>query len=139
MSLIHRMAVSLVICASVMFLSFGESGQAADGPFGPIHMAVNRSAYNGSGCPIEIVFTATINFVEPHGDLAFNYHWERSDGSKTAVQVAHVSRNERSMVIHETWRLGAPGKHYDASMTLFVNSGNTHLSESSRSISVTCR
>ena len=139
MSWIHRTAVSFVICASVVFFSFVPSGYAYDGPFGPIHVAVNRSAYSGSGCPIEIVFTATINFVEPHGDLVFNYHWERSDGGKTAVQVVHVPRNERSTVIHETWRVGAPGKHYDASMTLFVNSGNTHLSESSRSVSVTCR
>ena len=43
------------------------------------------------------------------------------------------------MVVRDTWRLGAPGKHYDASVTLFVNSGNTHLNEGSPSVSVTCK
>ena len=139
MSQIQRMAVRLLVCTIVVFISVIQSGYAAGDPFGSIHVAANRSSYNGSGCPVEIIFTASINFVMPHGDLVFNYHWERSDGAKTEVQVVRVSRNERSMVIHEKWLLGAPGHHYDVSNTLFVNSGNTHRSESSRTISVTCR
>jgi hypothetical protein len=136
MSQIQRMAVGLLVCICVVF--FGQLSYASEGPFGPIHVAINRSAYDGR-CPVEIVFTATVNFVVPHGDLVFNYHWERSDGGKTAMQVVHVPRDERSMVIHEKWLLGAPAHHYDASIILFVNSGNTHLTEPSKTIGVTCR
>jgi hypothetical protein len=137
MSKIQRIAVVLLVGISVVF--FSQLSYAYEGPFGPIHVASNRSAYDGRGCPVEIVFTATINFVTPHGDLVFNYHWERSDGAKTATQVVHVPRDERSIVLHEKWLVGAPGHHYDASNTLFVNSGNTHLSESSKTVSVVCR
>src|SRR5450432_303015 len=138
MSQIRRITVTFLVCVSALAFSINLPSHAAGGPFGPIHVATNRSAYNGGGCPVEIVFTATVNFVMPHAALVFNHHWERSDGAKTAVQVVHVAPDERSMVIHETWRLGAPGNHVDASMTLFVNSGNTHLSEASKTVSVTC-
>jgi hypothetical protein len=118
----------------------GQAASADEGPFGPIHVATNRSRYTGSGCPVETMFTATINFVTPHPlGFVFNYHWERSDGAKSAVQVVRSGANQRSMVIHETWRLGAPGNQYSISETLFVNSGNTHLSQGSPVVTITCR
>jgi hypothetical protein len=135
----HR---SLTLGFGLTLLAFAASGSAyaEDNPFGPIHVAANRSQYAGGGCPIQIVYTATINFVMPHPKgLAFNYHWERSDGAKSPVQVVKPSANQRSMVVRDTWRLGAKGQHYDASVTFFVNSGNTHLSEGSPSVSVTCK
>lgn len=108
-------------------------------PFGPIHVAVNRHEYRGRGCPIEIVYTATINFEMPHPrGFVFNYHWERSDGAKSAVRVVRPSPGERSMVVRETWRLGGPGRDYDASQTIHVNSGNTHIAESSPTVRVEC-
>jgi hypothetical protein len=128
------------LVALLALLALNLAALAQGGPFGPIHVAANRSQYIGNGCPIEIVYTATINFAWPHPrEFVFNYHWERSDGAKTPVQMARPQDNQRSMVIREPWRLGAPGKHYDASVTLFVNSGNTHLAESSPVVSVTCR
>jgi hypothetical protein len=135
----HRIALVFLAVAVVAIISISQLGYASGDPFGPIHVAANRSAYNGNGCPVEIIFTATINFVEPHGDMVFNYHWERSDGGKTSVEVVRVPRNKRSVTLREKWRLGAPGHHYDASVTLFVNSGNSHLSETSRNVSVTCK
>jgi hypothetical protein len=132
------MAFGFLAFAAVVIISICQLGYASDGPFGPIHVAANRSAYHGNGCPVEIIFTASINFVEPHGDLVFNYHWERSDGGKTAVQVIRVPRNKRSVTLREKWLLGGRGHHYDVSMTLFVNSGNAHLSETSKNVSVTC-
>ena len=134
----HQPAVRRFVLAGVLALSISQLGATSGGPFGSIHVAANRSAYNGRGCPVEIMFTATINFVVPHGDLVFNYHWERSDGAKTPVQVVPVSRNKRSISIHEKWLFGSRGHHYEASTALFVNSGNTHMSEASRVISVTC-
>lgn len=119
---------------------FVQTANADEGPFGVIRLAANRSQYSGGGCPIEIIYTANINFVSPlPKGFVFNYHWERSDGAKGPVQVVRPSPNQRMSVVREKWRLGAPGKHYDASVTLFVNSGNTHLTQSSSQVSVTCR
>jgi hypothetical protein len=130
----------LALSTALTAIAFVQPAHADEGPFGPIHVAANRSQYTGRGCPIEIIYTATINFVSPHPKgFVFNYHWERSDGGKGPQQVLRPSPNQRSMVIREKWRIGAPGKHYDASVTLFVNSGNAHLSQSSPTVGVTCR
>lgn len=122
-------AAATALCPSVL---------ANEGIFGPIHVAVNRHQYTGKGCPIQVIFTGSINFAMPHGPLAFQYHWERSDGARGPVQVMHVSPNQRSMVVRETWRLGGPGNSYNVSSTLHVGSGNTRLSEQSPSVSIRC-
>jgi hypothetical protein len=109
------------------------------GPFGPIRVAVNRSQYVGS-CPVDIVFTGTINFTMPHPQgLTFNYYWERSDGAKTPVRIVRPQDSQRSSVVRETWHLGAAGQKYSASTTLFVNSGNSHGSQASPVVNVTGR
>lgn len=108
--------------------------------FGPIHVAVNRHQYVGRGCPIEIVYTGSINLEMPHPKgFVFNYQWERSDGAKGPVHVVRPGPNERTLVVHERWHLGARGKTYDASQILHVNSGNTHLTEGSPVVHVECR
>jgi hypothetical protein len=131
-----------IIAASALALAaalttLGPAAVAYEGPFGPIHVAVNRHQYTGRGCPIEVIYTGSINLA-PHGGLVFNYHWERSDGAKTPTVVVRPTANQRSVVVHEKWRLGGPGKEYDAGMTLFVNSGNTHLSEASALVHIRC-
>jgi len=109
-------------------------------PFGPIHVAANRAQYVGRACPIEVVYTATINFTLPHPrGFVFNYHWERSDGAKGPTRVVRPAPNERRLVVRERWRLGARGRTIDASQTIHVNSGNTHLAESSPSVHIECR
>jgi hypothetical protein len=110
----------------------------AEDLFGPIHVAVNRHEYRGP-CPAEILFTGTINFVQRHHGFVFNYSWERSDGGKSQVNVVHVQPGQRSMVVREPWRLGGHGQRHDVSVTLRVNSGNTHLRESSPVVHVECR
>ena len=122
-------AVATALCPPVL---------ANEGIFGPIHVAVNRHQYTGRGCPIEVIFTGSINFAMPHGPLAFQYHWERSDGAKSGVQVMRVNPNQRSMVVRETWRLGGPGNSYNVSSTLHLGSGNTRLAEQSPSVSIRC-
>ena len=127
---------ALLFAAAVTTLA--PAAFADEGIFGPIRVAVNRHQYTGRQCPIQIVYTGTINFAPHSRAEVFNYHWERSDGAKSQMQVIHVSPNQRSMVVRETWRIGGPGKSYDAGVTLFVNSGNTHLSESSPVVRITC-
>jgi hypothetical protein len=112
---------------------------AADDPFEGIHVAVNRHQYTGRGCPIEIVFTGSINLAPHPRGLAFQYHWERSDGAKGPVHVMRPGPNERHIVVHEKWRVGGHGNTYDLSQTLHVGSGNTRLSESSPTVHVECR
>ena len=130
-------ALSLAVLAVV---GSCQAASADEGPFGPIHVATNRSRYSGGGCPIEVVFTATVNFAIPHPQgFVFNYHWERSDGAKGEVHVVRPLATRRSMVIHETWRLGAPGNQYNVNETIFVNSGNTHLSQISPTVTISCR
>jgi hypothetical protein len=129
-----RTAVTRTILIAAVISAVPAAAQ-----FGPIHVAVNRHEYVGRGCPIEIVFTGSIN-LEPHDrGLVFNYHWERSDGAKSATKVVRPGPHERTIVVREKWRLGSRGKTHDVSETLFVNSGNTHLSEGSATVHVECR
>jgi hypothetical protein len=108
-------------------------------PFGQIHVAANRSMYKGRGCPIEVVYTATINFILPHPKgFVFNYHWERSDGAKGPSHVVRPGEHERTLVVHEKWKLGAPGNTYDASAVIHLNSGNEHIQEGSPSVHIEC-
>ena len=108
----------------------------AEGPFGPIHVAVNRHEFRGH-CPVEVLFTGTINFEDHPRGFAMNYFWERSDGAKSETHVVHPSPHQRSMVVREPWHIG--GGHHDVSATLHVNSGNTHLRESSPTVRIECR
>src|ERR1700693_62164 len=128
------MRVTLVAVA----LGLAQAALAESNPFGPIHVAVNRHQYTGKQCPVEIIYTGSINFAPHPKGFVFNYHWERSDGAKSPVQVVHTNPNQRSLVVHERWKLGARGNSYDAGTTLFVNSGNTHLSEPSAVVRLHC-
>ena len=106
-------------------------------PFGPIHVAVNRHEYHGRDCPVEVLFTGTINFSMPHPrGFSMSYFWERSDGAKSRVEVVHPGPNQRSLVVREPWRVGG---HHEVSATLHVNSGNTHLREGSPVVRIDCR
>ena len=125
--------------AAALLVLLGSSAVAlADGPFADVHTAANRTKYSGAGCPISIVYTTTIN-LHPHQGLAFNYHWERSDGARGPVRVVRPRPDERSIVVRETWKIGAPGHHYDVSETIYINSGNTRESYTTPAVDVTCR
>lgn len=129
----------IIAASALAFAALTTLGQAAiadEGPFGAIRVAANRSQYAGR-CPVEVVYTGNINLA-PHRGLVFNYHWERSDGAKSPVTVVRPPPNQRMVVVHEKWRLGGRGKDYEAGATLYVNSGNTHLSESSPMVRIRC-
>jgi hypothetical protein len=135
----HRRLSRLVLVALVV-AALCQVAAAEDNPFASLRVATNRSRYSGTGCPVAVVFTANVNFVLPHPQgLVFNYHWERSDGAKGPVRVVRPKPGQGMLVLHETWSLGAPGNQYNISETLFVNSGNTHLSETSQVVSITCK
>jgi len=107
--------------------------------FGPIRVGANRSKYVGA-CPVEVIFTGNINLNHPHPKgLAFNYYWVRSDGAKGPVNVVRPTPAQNMIIVKEPWTLGRPGQHYDVSVKLFVNSGNTHLEQDSQAVSLTCR
>ncbi len=107
--------------------------------FGPIKIGANRSKYVGA-CPVDVVFTGNINLNSPHPKgLAFNYYWLRSDGAKGPVNVVKPSPSQNMVIVKDSWNLGAAGKHYNISVKLFVNSGNTHLDQTSQTVSVTCK
>lgn len=107
---------------------------------GGVHVAVNRHEYRGTGCPIEVVFTASVHITQDHGPgAAFNYHWERSDGAKTNVHVEKVGAGGRTLVFKDKWRLGRPGSIHDVNATFHVNSGNQHIQETSETVHIECR
>jgi len=123
----------------VAAFSVPRAARAEENPFGEIRIGANRSRYVG-GCPVDIVYTANINLNSPQpAGLVFNYQWVRSDGAKGPVTVVHPNPNQRMVIVREPWHLGAAGQHYDVSVTLFVNSGNTHLQQASQVVSVTCK
>jgi hypothetical protein len=131
-----RSSVLFLRVAAVLCMS--QAVFAAD-IFGPIRIGANRSKYVGV-CPVEVVFTGNINLNSPHPQgLSFNYQWTRSDGAKGPVNVVRPSPTQKMLLVKEPWSIGAAGKHYDLSVTLFVNSGNTHLEEKSQVVSVTCK
>ena len=129
---------TLLFAAAVVGLGISQIAQAAD-PFGPIRIGANRSRYVGA-CPVEVVFTGNINLNSPHPQgFVFNYYWVRSDGAKGPVNVVRPAPAQHMVIVKEPWTLGAAGRHYELSVRLFVNSGNTHLEQTSQSVPVTCR
>ena len=59
--------------------------------------------------------------------LVFNYHWERSDGAKSQMQVQRVQPGTTSVPVMTTWELGPKAAKGEVWEKLFVNTGNTHL------------
>ena len=69
-------------------------------------------------------FTVRVSiFTTP---LVFNYHWERSDGAKSAMKMWSVKPGVTSIPVATTWELG-PNHPAEVWEKLFVNTGNTHL------------
>jgi len=129
---------SVLFLAVVAAFSVSRAVLAQD-LFGPIRIGANRSKYVGA-CPVEVVFTGNINLNSPHPrGFSFKYYWVRSDGAKGPVNVVRPSPTQRMLIVKEPWTLGVAGRHYDLSVKLFVNSGNTHLEQTSQVVSVTCK
>jgi hypothetical protein len=133
---IIRSSIAAVLAAAAVLVA--PVARADDDAFGAIRVAANRGTFVGR-CPIDITFTGNINLNLPHPrGLTFNYYWVRSDGARSPVTVVHPGATQKLLIVREPWHFGAPGRHYDAAVTLFVNSGNTHLEQASSAVSVTC-
>jgi len=129
---------SAPLLAALAAFCITDAALAAD-LFGPIRIGANRSKYVGA-CPVEVIFTGNINLNSPHPKgFAFNYYWVRSDGAKGPVNVVKPSPSENMLVVKEPWTLGSAGQHYDISVKLYVNSGETHLEQTSQVVPVTCK
>jgi hypothetical protein len=135
-----RTASSALTASLLILVPFVVVPRASgeENPFSSVHVASNWGRYVG-GCPVDLVFTGTINLRAHPNGLVFNYYWVRSDGAKSPTRVLRPGVRQRSVVVHEHWRLGGTGSRYSASMRLFVNSGNTHIEDSSRTVQVICR
>jgi len=100
--------------------------------FAPGLLAADPIAIHGVGASshrlanghTQVRFTVRIDVSTT--PLVFNYHWERSDGAKSAVKVQSLKRGTTSVPVTTTWELGADatGEVWEQ---LFVNTGNTHL------------
>ena len=75
------------------------------------------------GSQVTFVVVLNLNVVP----IAFNYHWERSDGAKSGVQVRSVQPGTTSIPISTTWDLGPNAPVKEIWEKLFIDTGNTHL------------
>ena len=130
---------SLLVTVFVLAFTIPTAANGQENLFGPLRVGVNRGNYSGK-CPVKIIYTGNVNIVSyPKGGFIFNYSWTRSDGGKGPVTIVRPNPGQRMVILKDSWTLGTAGQHYKISETLHVNSGNIHLEESSRSISITCR
>ena len=90
----------------------------------------------GGKCPHTFKFNGS---VQVNGQGIFNYHWERSDGAKTSVEMITVKKGQKVAHVNNTWTLGSNGMKVDIFQTLYVNSGNQHLKAQSNTIPIKCR
>ena len=129
----------LVLAAAVALPALSRALPVAAEGFGPVHVAVKTHEHRGR-CPVEVIYTASINFTLPHPrGFTFNYHWERSDGSKGPSHVVRPGPGERTLVVRDKWRMGGRGQSYDVSETIHLGSGNERITESSPTVHIECR
>ncbi len=129
-----RNRAALVASVALMFVA-----QHLPAQFHSVNVYPNRSRYYGP-CPVTVVWTGAINFKMPHPrGFVFNYQWTRSDGAKGPITVIQPGPRQRQMFLRDSWTVGRNGQRYNLSETLHVNSGNTHIAQTSRVVTVTCR
>ena len=73
-----------------------------------------------------LTFIAELNLnVVP---VSFNFHWERSDGAKSAQKVVKIGNTgENRYRLEEKWSVGPTVQIGDLWEKVYVNTGNTHL------------
>jgi len=133
----------LIVGLPVGLLVAAGACQAAPmewGLIGPLRVEANKTSLSGVECPVEVEFTATLDFPKPHPrDFMIICHWERSDGVRTEDQRVRVEPGQGPMVFHDTWEIGRPGGRYKIRNALIVDSGKNHLGEASPIVTITCK
>lgn len=128
---------AIFMIAIFVLILFGSAHQAlAQAPISAVEVSASTGEYNGP-CPAHIRFTGKI-YVETY-PLAFNYEWERSDGSKSPLKVMKTNRNTRTVTTVQDWQVGARGKHQQIWMKLRVRTGNTNVASEPARVVINCR
>ena len=115
---------SVIIMLALAFAVFSLASAFAQEP-----IAINEASSSAkvlSNGNTEITFLAVLSLnVIP---ISFNFHWERSDGAKSALKVISVrNANEQTYRLVEKWTVGRDVAADQLWAKVFVNSGNTHL------------
>ncbi len=138
MKVAHKLGIALVVLP-VLAASAGRPPRLAapQSPFGDVTLSATPAQYEGK-CPVRIHFIGTVGItVHP---MAFNYHFERSDGARSQLKVVRVNNpNAQLWHVNEWWQLGAPGQHVQVWEKLLVASGNTRIESSQASADITCK
>jgi len=110
---------------------------APQSPFGDVTLTATPAQYEGK-CPVRIHFIGKVGIaVHP---MAFNYHFERSDGARSQLKVVRVNNpNAQFWNVQEWWQLGTSGQHLQVWEKLLVASGNTRIESSQASVDITCK
>ena len=114
----------LAVVAAAALLAAAAGSVSAQEPVSIQGVSASVQALVSGETQITFVGVVGIGVVP----MAFNYHWERSDGARSAVKVVRVSNAaEQSYRVVEKWTVGGSVQAADLWVKLFVNSGNTHL------------
>jgi hypothetical protein len=106
-----------------LLLAFAGQASAQE-PLSIQNVSASAQALPNGNNQITFVAVVSLNVVP----IAFNYHWERSDGAKTALKVVKVSNaGEQTYRLVERWTVGPNVQVADLWEKVFVNSGNTHI------------
>jgi hypothetical protein len=110
---------------------------AQQSPFGDVALVASPTTYTGT-CPAHLRFEGRVHVnVRP---MEFDYHFERSDGAKSATKVVHATRARGEVyVVTDRWQLGAKGQHLQVWEKLIVTSGDAKVESNQAGAEVTCR
>jgi len=131
---------ALMVAAALMAVCAYGATPTDESPLGTVQLTVKPSNYSGGGCPVEVEFTAKIDFTMPHPESFVIYcHWERSNGVRTEDRKVRVEPSQQSMVFNDTWQIGTPGRQYKIRNAFLVDSGPKHLVKASPVIPIACK
>ncbi len=113
-------SLSLAACLVLFSVAFAHGQE-------PISLQGTSSSARALGNgDTELTFVAVLSLnVIP---VTFNFHWERSDGARTAVKVVAVKNAEdQTYKLVEKWTVGQNVQIDQLWEKVLVNTGNTHL------------
>ena len=120
----------LLVCA---LLTAVPIEAAAPAPVARIDVVAKPEAYIGK-CPANVSFIATLHLAR--WPVTVQYHWERSDGTRTKRERVEVRGARHSLT--DLRRVGAHGQRLHVWERLHVTAPNAISSHQARAI-VTCR
>ena len=93
-------------------------------PVSIINTSSSAQILNNGNTEITFVAVLSLNVIP----MSFNFHWERSDGARSALRVISVNNaGQHTYRLVEKWTVGQSVAIDQLWEKVFVNSGNTHL------------